>query len=567
MYRVALVTTVVSASSVGAVALVGCLQINEDHCIAKGGDLQCGERMCSMSPNPKEVPDASVDGCVDEMPNDRAYVKYGLPVDFEAFASNLRMYAPQCEAKNVEELRDAYNTLDDDVIGLLDGESRASFCSLDELKERTLAFQEKVDEWIGKCDDELTTTGTDTTDTTDTGSTTDANDSSTTEPTMSCESAEDCAEPTPFCNMESMESMESGMCVSCDGMPNPDAACAAVDATLPVCFAGECVACTPLKPALCDAELLLCDGTSNTCGPCTEHEECASGACDLFVGRCFDPATVVEVGGGGEPTIAEGLAGLEELGPDILRQRRGVLLVHEGADFNETATIDAGSMLEAIAFVAAPGESPEWTYTGAPASPTLTVEMTTTRTYLNGLELQTNTGTNGGWGLSCADGRVDVRRSRIVGNLGGGIEAAGSCELRIENSFVGGDVNDRDAVSVMDAEASVSILYSTLGAGFGAAAALRCVANAGVDVRNSLLVARTSDPEVDCPDPVNSASEGGVNTSWFTDYAAGDYHLTVMAPAGIRVADWEPGDPPTDIDGEDRVTADGEPDHAGADVP
>ncbi len=56
--------------------------------------------------------------------------------------------------------------------------------------------------------------------------------------------------------------------------------------------------------------------------------------------------------------------------------------------------------------------------------------------------------------------------------------------------------------------------------------------------------------------------------TWFAGYAAGDFHLTVTAPLDeILIVDWQPGDPTTDIDGDPRLTADGELDYAGADVP
>jgi hypothetical protein len=93
-----------------------------------------------------------------------------------------------------------------------------------------------------------------------------------------------------------------------------------------------------------------------------------------------------------------------------------------------------------------------------------------------------------------------------------------------------------------------------------------------VDVRNSLLVSLSPNPEIDCASvmPITSAWEAGglgdMATSWFVDYSNGDYRLEPEAPAGIRAAIWQPGDPTTDIDGNPRVT-DGMSDHAGADVP
>jgi hypothetical protein len=386
----------------------------------------------------------------------------------------------------------------------------------------------------------------------------------------------ECTDPAaPFCGT-------TGSCGTCEMTDDPDGACASLGTMAPLCIEGACVACTAEQPEACDQQLLLCDAATNACVSCTEHDQCSSGACDIFVGTCFDPATVVEVGGVGQPdTIGEGLVALEALWPDVLGERRGVLVL-AGGTYDETATVQAGSLVEtdadAVAFIAAAGASPSWiNSTVTPGSPTLTVIGMTTRAYLDGVLLRNNAAgdvmmVNNGWGLRCNDARVDIRRSQVVANNGGSIQALGQCELHLANSFVGGDVSDRYALSVVGGDVTARIVYSTLGAGFGVAAALRCDGGSSVEVRNSLLVARTAEPEVDCigAQVTTSATEAGglgnMNTNWFADYAAGDFHLAMPAPAGIRVAQWQPGDPPVDIDGDRRVT-NGELDHAGADVP
>jgi len=421
--------------------------------------------------------------------------------------------------------------------------------------------------------DETTSSSTSGGETTSGTSTGMVDESSTTAEPGPCTSDEMCMDAgAPFCNLE------SGECVSCDEMPEPDVKCAEADAMAPLCVGGECVACTAEQPGICDQLLLVCDPAANACAPCTEHEQCSSGACDIFVGTCFDPSTVVEVGGAvaQSATIAEGLVALEEQWPDMLGERRGVLVLFDGT-YDETATVQAGSVLEtdadAVVFMAAAGDSPSWVNTTVmPGTPTLTVLGATTRTYLDGIAIRTNGGITGGWGLRCNGARVDIRRSRVITNAGGGIQVLDQCELYIENSFVGGDVSDRDALSIVGADVTASIVYSTLGAGFGSAAALRCDIGEGVVVRNSLLVARTDAPEIDCDGAqvTSSASEAGglgnMVPSWFADYAAGDFHLSISAPPAIQLAEWQPGDPLVDIDGNPRVT-NGQPDHAGADVP
>jgi hypothetical protein len=171
-----------------------------------------------------------------------------------------------------------------------------------------------------------------------------------------------------------------------------------------------------------------------------------------------------------------------------------------------------------------------------------------------------------------------VQESQIVGNLQGGIRVIAG-DLRIENSMVGGDVNDQTALDILGG--TVDVVYSTLFAGFGTAKALNCAGGgAGSSVRNSLIVARTDNPEIVGCDQAEvgdnaieaalagNTSLGAMNIAWFPGAAMADFHLGMNAPATISTAaTWQTGDPATDIDGDARPTVDGTPDYAGADVP
>ena len=53
--------------------------------------------------------------------------------------------------------------------------------------------------------------------------------------------------------------MTSGSCVACDGMTDPDAACAGVDPAMPVCFDGTCVACAEGQEEACGDLTPICD--------------------------------------------------------------------------------------------------------------------------------------------------------------------------------------------------------------------------------------------------------------------------------------------------------------------
>jgi hypothetical protein len=409
-------------------------------------------------------------------------------------------------------------------------------------------------------EEESTTTGEETIGT-ETGS--GSSESSTTGP-MPCVGNEDCPDAVaPFCEPV------SGECVACDGTDDPDGACAGVDPGLPLCFGGACVACTPENPLVCDEQLLLCDGESNTCVPCVEHAECESGACELAVGRCFAPEVVVHVDGdGGQDFMNVAMA----VG-SIDNGMRGVIVVHAidgAAPYTGAVLIDGG---KAIALLAAAGEAPILQGTGG--NPGVQVEGVGTILYIDGLGVVGNTM---GLGLRVNGALAWVDRSRIVQNSGGGIVAEGGAELTLRNCFVGGSVNNIPALAVNGATATM--VYVTVGAGFGTATALACDAVATVDARNSLFVSEDAGgDEVQCTNATieHSAAEldlGGTNTAlgdmattWFLGYGTGDFHLAT-APVTIGTsAQWESGDPSTDIDGQPRPAVDGATDYAGADVP
>jgi hypothetical protein len=250
----------------------------------------------------------------------------------------------------------------------------------------------------------------------------------------------------------------------------------------------------------------------------------------------------------------------------------GIVVVHElwgGAAYTGAPRIDGG---KTVALVAAEGEAP--TLRGVlGTSPALRVEGADTTVYIDGLALRD---TSAGYGLVVTEGTAWVDRSRIVENRRGGVLAEDGADVTIRSSFVGGN---ESAIRAVEVEGStMRIVYSTLGAGLGNAAAITCDAASTVEVRNSVLVAQTGAPEVECEGTFeHTAAEldlGGTNTAvgpmsmmWFTGYANGDFWLSPTGASHFEdVARWEEGDPSTDIDGELRPTVDGSPDVAGADL-
>jgi hypothetical protein len=184
-------------------------------------------------------------------------------------------------------------------------------------------------------------------------------------------------------------------------------------------------------------------------------------------------------------------------------------------------------------------------------------------------------GTVNGRGI-IVTGELWLDRSEVINNLFGGVLVNGGAVIR--NSYVGGDIADRPAIDIQVGSVTM-ISFTTFGAGFGVATALRCTDRTGTTVSNSLLVSRSDANVVDCPNATitNSAIEmqvigdnvtlGNMDTAWFANYANGDFHLSGLHPAEIDTAAiWQPGDPLVDIDGDPRPQ-DQTPTAAGADLP
>ncbi|MCH9682046.1 MAG: hypothetical protein K0V04_11470 [Deltaproteobacteria bacterium] len=399
-----------------------------------------------------------------------------------------------------------------------------------------------------------TTTRTSSTGATDSA----ADDTGTTSGVDPCGDDNDCrGGATPFCG-------QAGVCVPCSAVEEPDAACGDANPDLPLCIDGQCVQCSPRNPASCAGVTPVCDAATSMCVPCREHMQCEPAACNFFTGACLPAAEVAHVGPG-QPfvTLADAVSSISAGG-------QATLIVHEGV-YAESVSVDGG---RTVAVRVSPGESPTWVGPGVGEGPQLVV---TEGTVIIDEQQLSGNGSSSTPAVVVDGGLLWADRTRIIGNVGGALAADAGAEVVLRNGFFGGDINDVTAIDVV--QSSVTIVYSTLGAGFGAATALDCDVTAVVDVRNSLLVARTTDPEVACgfatiETSVSEAELGGTNVglgemsvAWFEDYAAGDLHLASPPAAVIDAALWQQGDPEIDIDGEPRPDIDGARDAAGADVP
>jgi hypothetical protein len=199
---------------------------------------------------------------------------------------------------------------------------------------------------------------------------------------------------------------------------------------------------------------------------------------------------------------------------------------------------------------------------------------------MDGMQLSSNSDSESP-GLLVDGGRVWLDRSRIVQNTGGGIVAQHGADLRLQNCFVGGSVNNVPAV-VVDA-ATVRVAYTTVIGGLGMTpVALSCTLGSAASVTDSIVLLQSDSDPIDCDDATfeHSASEvflpGTGNTlvdsfndasTWFTNVGTGDFSLTNDGGAIFRdIAQWNTGDPPTDINGDARPVIDLTADYGGADI-
>lgn len=374
----------------------------------------------------------------------------------------------------------------------------------------------------------------------------------------SCLSDEECEDAAaPFCGA-------SGECVTCDGTVDPDGACAGSDPAFPVCVNGGCVQCTAAASDACSGTTPVCDEVTNVC-VCTEHDQCGEAACNFFTGACLPADAVVHVGSEQDfGTLTAAVA-------SFVKGTEGTIIVHQG-NYLGSVTVDGDRVL---AFLAADGTLPTWT-TNLDSGSLLTADTSTV--LLDGLTLTTSQNFNPA--MLVTNGRAWVDRSRLVDNVGASILAQAGAELVLRNSFVGGNSDRTNALEVV--QSSVTVLHATLAAGLGSGAALWCSKPTGVVVRNSLIVSRGPESEVDCSgvDVSHTATEMLLNgrgnvalgtmtsTEWFNAFGMGDFHLSGLHPEEIATtARWMAGDPRTDIDGDPRPNVDGAADYAGADVP
>ena len=382
---------------------------------------------------------------------------------------------------------------------------------------------------------------------------------------------EDCTDAlVPFCDVD------SGECVSCDQTAEPDMSCTTLDPMTPVCEGTTCVQCTADNDAACVETTPICDVDTNMCVGCSEHAQCPESACNLAAGNCIDPSMVRYVNGGtvdcddgGDGSQATPYCTLSQALVDSPDESVIFVTGLDGGASYQAAHVVANTT---AIFGVPNGQQELPTLQGFNMAPALTVSPSGDL-FMRNMVISGTLNTQPG--ILVNSGGAWVEQSRIVNNTGGGIVVDGGGTLVIENSFVGGgNVTGVRAVDVVNG--TVDVTYSTLGAGFGSGAAgLLCADGTGSSIRNSIVLTYGGDPELVCD---NAAMSGNITemdvpafddqSGWFLDFSNGDFHLVPgMYPAAIdTAAQWQTGDPTTDIDGDARPTRDGTPDSAGADL-
>lgn len=407
----------------------------------------------------------------------------------------------------------------------------------------------------GETENPSTTVDPDTTET-------ESGESTTTGP-GGCMSNEECLSgDAPFCDPE-------GNCVACDGMPEPDAACAEADGETPVCEAGACVQCTGEKADACEGTTPVC-GAENRCEGCTEHAQCPESACHLDgadAGACFDAADVQMVANTAALETALGGLSAED----------DAVLVLTGSDYSGLS-VD----LVASAEVAILGDGAQ-TLSGN-SSGAFFGSGGNSYVYLAGVTLAGNVS---GDGLSCSGASVWLDDAEVRNNAQVGLDVSGGCEahlrrtvvrannsggvvvsgsvLRLENSAVGENVDTQDVAGIRITNGEFYATYTSVVANLAvmdSADNIQCFGSPTGEVRNSIIVAQAGSSISNCGgidfsgNALDSSAFGlmnentGYNAAWFSP-AEGDFTLTASGQTTFMdIAQWVEGDPLFDFEGD-----------------
>lgn len=384
-----------------------------------------------------------------------------------------------------------------------------------------------------------------------------------------CTIDDDCADAAqPFCDPR-------GQCVACSDLADPNDACAQTDPQNPVCFAGTCVQCTTDQPGACGGATPVCSPDVNQCAPCTEHAHCPQSACHLdgtFVGSCFDPGDVLQISDTNELTTALDLLG---------EMDQAVFVLDPGA---YTTNLGIGAQIE-LAIINSDPEQQILIIGNLGGVDTIGV-YAQALVYLSHVTVSNFLGSS----INCSnaslwlddsevanseelgmnlfpDCSTHLRRSTVTSNALGGINSLGG-ELLIHNSLI--LLNGSSLFSFIGGLQTngtvLNVAYSTIVANESTNAArgsLFCVGGESGYIRNSIIASdgdsidgcNSIDLENNAVDDLLETATnvyvGPVMPSWFLSTEMSNYRLSAAGQGLLAdIAQWEEGDPLTDIDGQ-----------------
>jgi hypothetical protein len=484
-----------------------------------------------------------------------------------------------------------------------------------------------------------TTTATTSTSTTATMTATATSGTTTGEPTTTLAAAAastdgstggicgDCAPPTPYC-------APTGDCIDCAALPDHGMSCADLDPQKPLCdqstdqAKGQCVACVMngdcAEGQTCDPDAHTCVECSNDldcpkdpkqycvggiCGSCVTHDDCASGACEVDIHKCFPPdashwyaaaalmcdnakctelapcceisqAMTAAIAAAGTHHIIHVMAGGYTQPFTVDTESRRIAVIGQ-------ANVKLDMKASGIQFGKAdllPGDSKLYLSRLALTGGGTDALHCENAAFL-GLDEVTVTDFVGD-ALSAEKCTVWARRSQFLRNVGG-LHVSGTT-ARLENTVISGTVLN-PALQV-EKVSQVEVIYTTLGRQNGLMSRLLgCTDINGmmpgtIYLRNSAVLASDGPTPIDCmaiilpsnsvttnlpdfppaPPDFKSMPANEVSGS-FLDWPASDLRVSGNAGYLVDVAQWVFGDPAVDLEGQPRPMQ--TPDFAGADRP
>lgn len=381
-------------------------------------------------------------------------------------------------------------------------------------------------------------------------------------------------------------------CGDCLALTTKD--CIDIDPHKPACpeSGGLCVECTATNLKACSSKQ-VCNQYLNDCGSCFEHEQCASGACNLFQGLCFPveskvvwvnnkfPCTKPD-GSQGKPYCEIAEAFEENLSIDLI-----IKVKPHGVPYKAPILVEGG-INAAILGVLENASDPRPLFQDSQSQSTLLNLEGNSTLFLDNIAVdgssQVTSSTIKCWGsflwithssisknanpIESDTCHIVLERTVFSDNNGGSNITGGTFTLL--NSFITGN-NAGVLGTPFRVSAAVDVRYTTILANSGSSSTgISCVSGNFAIVRNSILLGQ---PDVivgctynDVLQDKEGTYEGLPNeiNSLFQAPIKGTYRPKPAADAISNLAVWRPDDPFVDYFGEHRPNIPEELDFAGA---